>query len=118
MYNSTEVKFTFEDNDNFFIAVSNKDLFEVLINYDIEQVEETHFHIRKKESRHNMDYQSLKDLLRDFAIEWQLNTDRFNYTYDNLVLYQGFFKEYGKKYGLLREFEENGICNLVTNNLA
>jgi hypothetical protein len=23
--------------------------------------------------------------------------------------YAGFFRDYGKKYGLLREFEENGI---------
>lgn len=59
---------------------------------------------------HSVDYQFKKSALRDFAIEWQSEISNFNISYEDLAWYEEFFTKYGKRYGLLREFHENGIC--------
>ena len=50
------------------------------------------------------------DEARDFAITWQYNFD--NYSYEELVEWQGFFETLAKRFPELRdELKENGICS-------
>lgn len=54
-------------------------------------------------------YQIKKERARRFAIEWQNNFDKHNYSWFQLSLYQDRFEKLGKRYGLTKEFKENGI---------
>ena len=55
-----------------------------------------------------MSYKDKQNLLRDQAIDWQLNQapDMDWYTYAQWMAY---FETMGRRYGLLQEFRENGI---------
>lgn len=55
-------------------------------------------------------YQENKQRIREEAIEWQLSTFDEYFGGLNLWLNQDYFRKMGKRYGLLREFRENGIC--------
>lgn len=55
-------------------------------------------------------YQKAKENARNKAIEWQLDFENHNYSYGELAVFQSYFERLGKKYGLLTEFRENGIC--------
>ena len=55
-------------------------------------------------------YEEYKEKYRQEAIEWQLDCNNHNYSYGELAYYYDYFTKYGKRYGLLREFHENGIC--------
>lgn len=48
-------------------------------------------------------------LSRAIAQQWQADFANFNYSYSELAEWQNFFEEYGKKYGLIKEFKENAI---------
>jgi len=50
-----------------------------------------------------------KEQAREFAIEWQDTFQNENYDYAQLVYFSGIFTKLGKKFGLLKEFKENGI---------
>ena len=56
-----------------------------------------------------MTYQQGKERARDCAIEWQLDFENHNYSYGELAEWADTFQRLGKRYGLLREFYENGI---------
>ena len=55
-------------------------------------------------------YQKEKARIRELAIRYQVNFSNHNYSYSEIVYYQNTFHKLGKRYGLLREFHENGIC--------
>lgn len=55
-------------------------------------------------------YQRAKQRARDKAVEWQMNFCEQNYSYGELVYWQGYFERLGRAYGLLTEYRENGIC--------
>lgn len=55
------------------------------------------------------DYRSYQSDLRHIATDFQM-LDEGGLSYGELADIQGFFERYGRKYGLLREFRENGIC--------
>lgn len=55
-------------------------------------------------------YDDRKDILRNRAIEWSYASGLYEWSFYELVIVQEFFESYGRKYGLLREFHENGIC--------
>ena len=57
-----------------------------------------------------MTYQQGKERARERAIEWQLDYGNHNYSYGELADFYEYFRRLGKRYGLLREFHENGIC--------
>lgn len=87
---------------NPYITMNNQALFKMICKYHLRFVGDECFYVeglRKKAPK--------KDILRDFAIEWQLDFANRNYSYGELLEWQGFFEEYGRKYGLLREFKEN-----------
>lgn len=54
-------------------------------------------------------YAERKAEAQAMAIEWQFNFADKSYTQFELGCYCNMFKQLGKRYGLLREFRENGI---------
>ena len=54
-------------------------------------------------------YQKAKGKAMDEAIMWQLDFNNHNYSYGELAYYQEHFERLARKYGLLKEFRENGI---------
>lgn len=55
-------------------------------------------------------YEMRKNRARDKAIEWQLQASGKNYSCSELSDFTKYFEKIGRKYGLLKEFRENGIC--------
>lgn len=54
-------------------------------------------------------YSMNKERVRDMAIEWQSDFENHNYSYGELMEYSNMFERLGKRYGLIKEFKENGI---------
>lgn len=54
-------------------------------------------------------YQRAKENARNKAIEWQRGFESHDYSYGELAYWQDYFRGLAKQYGLVREFEENGI---------
>ena len=46
---------------------------------------------------------------RQYAIDWQKHNSNTSISYGELYICNEFFRKLGKKFGLLREFKENGI---------
>lgn len=55
------------------------------------------------------EYQRAKEKARNEAIEWQLDFNNHNYSYEELACYGNYFERLAKRYGLVKEFKENGI---------
>ena len=103
--------FRFSNGSNPYITTSNKTLFWQICHYEIHQVNCTSWIVKRQFARRlqGQTREERKAILRDFAIEWQSNFNRFNYSWGELAEWQNFFDEYGRKFGLLKEFRENGI---------
>lgn len=56
-----------------------------------------------------MSYAERKEKARNEAIEWQSDFANHNYYWSELADFSAYFEKLGKRYGLLREFRENGI---------
>ena len=56
-----------------------------------------------------MSYYERKGKVRQEAIDWQLDFENHNYSWYDLMIYGDYFYKLGKRYGLLKEFKENGI---------
>lgn len=54
-------------------------------------------------------YRKAQERARDKAIEWQMNFNNHNYSYGELAYYGEYFERLAKRYGLVKEFKENGI---------
>ena len=54
-------------------------------------------------------YQLGKGIAREKAIQWQQEFNEHNYSYGELADFGAYFYKLGKRYGLLKEFRENGI---------
>lgn len=54
-------------------------------------------------------YQKEKRRARNSAIWWQENFDNEKYSYFELSEWQEYFYKLAKRYGLIKEFKENGI---------
>lgn len=55
------------------------------------------------------EYQRKKQAVRQMAIEWQNSFAEHNYSWFQLSLQQERFEKLARKYGLTKEFQENGI---------
>ena len=55
-------------------------------------------------------YQEQKEIVRNEAIEWQYDFCNHDYSWGELAYFEDYFYTMGKRYGLLTEFRENGIC--------
>lgn len=54
-------------------------------------------------------YQKGKEKTRNEAIDWQADFANHNYSYGELVYFYGYFETKAMRYGLVKEFKENGI---------
>lgn len=54
-------------------------------------------------------YRKRQEDIRGQAIEWQYGLENANYSYSELVEWTDYFRTMGRRYGLLREFEENAV---------
>jgi hypothetical protein len=50
-----------------------------------------------------------KDQARQLAIDWQHQASEESLSYAELSAWARFFEKLGKRFGLIREFKENGI---------
>ena len=53
-------------------------------------------------------YQAKKNMAREEAIEWQEYAAKQSMSYEAVAKFH--FEQLGRRYGLLTEFRENGIC--------
>ena len=54
-------------------------------------------------------YEQKKQEVRQEAIDYQNDFANNNYSYGEIADRQSYFEKKGRRYGLLREFHENGI---------
>lgn len=54
-------------------------------------------------------YQYYKNLAEEKAKEWQRKASESNYSYGELAEFYDKFYKLAKRYGLIKEFKENGI---------
>lgn len=57
-----------------------------------------------------MTYKQQKEKARELAVQWQHDFANNNYSWLDLANFTSFFTKLGRRYGLLKEFRENGIC--------
>ena len=55
-------------------------------------------------------YQEKKEEARDKAIDWQLWSSEVSMSWGECAYWCSYFTRLGRRYGLLREFHEEGIC--------
>jgi hypothetical protein len=55
-------------------------------------------------------YQEMKRKTRNEAIDWQHDFPNHSYSWGEVADWAGYFERLGRRYGLLTEFRENGIC--------
>lgn len=55
-------------------------------------------------------YQKRKQEVREFAMDFWENANEYQYSWLEIEAWQDIFRRLGRRYGLLREFHENGIC--------
>lgn len=54
-------------------------------------------------------YKELKEKARQEAIDWQIDFANHNYDYVELAKFSEHFEKLGKRYGLIKEFRNEGI---------
>ena len=54
-------------------------------------------------------YMEKKEAARNEAINWQITTANEDISWLELLNYQAHFLNIGRRYGLIREFHENGV---------
>lgn len=111
-HNRVWFHFEFADHSNPYIAIRTDTFWFMVQRYYLTQIGEKNFYVegmRETSGKHPFTREVNKAILQSFAQDWQRNFEHFNYSYQELADWQTFFEEYGRKYGLLREFRENGI---------
>ena len=54
-------------------------------------------------------YQNYKEKTRQEAIDWQSDFCNHNYSWSELAEWSDYFAKKASRYGLVKEFKENGI---------
>ena len=54
-------------------------------------------------------YRERQEEARQEAIDWQMKASEENYSMEELAEWGDYFRKLGKRFGLIREFEENCI---------
>ena len=103
------VHFDYANGSNPYITMTNKRLFDMVCKYHLTQIGNKAYVAMSERVWGSHDYKGKQAVLRDFAIQWQHDFNDFCYSWGDLADYGDFFEEYGRKYGLLGEFRENGI---------
>lgn len=110
------IHFEYKDGSNPYISTTNKNLFKMVCKYYLTQKSKRAFEVEGKSeiwtsnpNKKMSAYQKRRFHLEEFAKQWQYDFADMRYTWDDMFFWGSFFEEYGKKYGLLREFRKNGI---------
>lgn len=56
-----------------------------------------------------MTYSQKKANVRQTTIDWQYDYCNHNYSYKELAMFSDYFTKLAKRFGLIKEFKENGI---------
>lgn len=103
------VWFEFKDGANPYAPTTYRGLWWMLTHYETEQTGAREF-LAGDIRRPAKGYQASKEQARQIAIDWQsANDGTFPTSWQALAEWSGFFEWLGRRYGLLREFRENGI---------
>lgn len=54
-------------------------------------------------------YYKGKENTRNEAMDWQADFTNHNYSYSELAYFSTYFETKARRYGLIKEFRENGI---------
>lgn len=104
----------FLNGSNPYISFTDKNFFEFVKNYDLEMIGKDCFVATEKQflsCKGNIsNYAKAKAALQEFATEFSNRQGDFSMSWCEICEWTSFFSTYGKKYGLLREFRENGLC--------
>lgn len=57
----------------------------------------------------NNTYTQQKQNVRSKAIEWHYDFCNHSYSYEELAVFACYFNKLAKRFGLIKEFKENGI---------
>ena len=68
------------------------------------------YQVAEKMKNTKTTYEKKKEIARQEAIDWQDDFRNHNYSYGELTKFGYYFEKLGRRYGLLKEFRENGIC--------
>jgi hypothetical protein len=103
--------FTFKDGSNPYIATTEKSMFLMLEHYHVQVDSRPDMFTVTGSRKAPATYAEKKDLLREFAIDYQsADVGSSGESWGELASWESFFCNIGRKYGLLREFRENWIC--------
>lgn len=103
-------QFIYKIGGNPYISTNNHNLFKMILKYHLNQFDCKSFVVLSpREWRGAKTYNDKRAVLAAFAQDWQYKFSDMVYDWGSLADWGAFFEEYGKKYGLLREFRENGI---------
>ena len=105
--------FTFTNGGKPYITKTNREAFRMFCKYYTVQTGARTFcavGLREWNGRPNYsDYHTNQLILQSVAQDWQHDFNCIAYSWDDLAGWGDFFAEIGRKFGLLREFRENGI---------
>lgn len=102
--------FQYKNGSNPYITKTNEELFRMICKYELEQINETAFEVvQERTNPIGNDYSDKRNVLREFAKQWQDDFSKFDYSLEDLASWQEFFTKYGCKFGLAHEFKANGI---------
>lgn len=106
------IAFEFGNGSNPYVTTTGEKLFHMFCKYYTEQFTSNTFVVlgERKWNGNRQTKQGRKEVLRAIAKEWQIHFGEFDYSALEVAEWTNFFETYGRKYGLLREFRENGIC--------
>lgn len=109
--------FYFKDGANPYGIYENKleRFFRMILAYDLEIMDNNHFMCCGKTGAYYRPYKKIsylykKDALREFAKQYSNIRGELVQSWEDVAWFGNFFETYGRRYGLLREFRENGIC--------
>ena len=64
---------------------------------------------KQKKIINKMKYQNQKEEARQKAIDWQIEFSQNDHFMSEYAYYNNYFYKLAKRYGLIKEFKENGI---------
>lgn len=104
--------FHFKDGSNPYGVWNQNEFFRMIVSWNVVMEDNDSFTCYEPTEAYYgpVGYQFKKEALRNFAIEYQNRFSEIVSSWYDCSFWSNFFEKYGRKYGLLNEFHENGIC--------
>ena len=92
--------------------LADKEGYDLVRKFELGQVDVEILEKEREDKMKNtkITYETKKEMARQEAIDWQNDFGNHNYSYGELAEFGEHFEKLGRRYGLLKEFRENGIC--------